>query len=84
MLKTHYFLASSICSAQKFSGIPGNFQIPRDLDPGTGSLISRDPEPIFPGTENSLTAMQIVLWWVFMKAERKNEQRERNFLPCIL
>ena len=40
---------------------------------GTRNSISRDPEPIFPETGNLQTAMHIVLWWVFVKAERKNE-----------
>ena len=34
--------------------------------PGISTKISRE-------TENLQTAMQIVLWWVFMKAQRKNE-----------
>ena len=46
--------------------IPGKFQISRDPDPETGNIISRDPEPIFSGTGNLQTAMQIVLWWVFI------------------
>ena len=72
-LKTHYFLAYLICSARKFPGTPEKFQIFRDTDPETGNLILRDPELIYPETENLQTAMQNVLWWVFLKAERKNE-----------
>ena len=31
------------------------------------------PTSISQEAENLQTAMQIVLWWVFIKAERKNE-----------
>ena len=63
----------TLTNVKKFPGIPKKFQISRDPDPGTGNLISQYPEPIFPVTVNLQTAMQIVLWWVFIKAERKNE-----------
>ena len=78
-LITHYFFACSISLAHKFPGTPGMFQISRNSDLGTGNLISRDPEPIFPGTRNLQTVMQIVLRWVFMKAERRNEQKIEKF-----